>query len=413
MPITRQSTLFTRTTKEVPAQESSLNAQLLLRAGFVHKVMAGSYAYLPLGLKVVNKIASIVREEMHALGAMEVLATALQPRTTWDKTGRWSDEVMYHLQDAHGGETGLGFSHEEAMVELVKPHIQSYKSLPFAIYQIQTKFRNEARAKSGILRGREFLMKDLYSFHTSTSDMDAYYDKVLDAYLNVFQRVGFETVYLTQADGGSMSDEPSHEFQVPTDAGEDTILACDACTQAYNEEIWDAQGVSEGQSCPHCSTGSLTARKASEVGNIFKQFTKYSEPMQFSVTLEDGSDQAVIMAAYGIGISRVMGVLVETHHDERGIIWPAQVAPFDVHVIAIGDDPEVQQATQKLLDQLVSEGKDVLFDDRGVRPGEAFADADMIGIPERVVIGTQSLQRGGAEHSVRSNAGATTIRPIS
>lgn len=399
----RQSHLFTKTLRDAPKGEDAVNAKLLIRGGYIHKTMAGAYAYLPLGLRVIQKISNIVREEMNAIGGQELLMTALQPKTVWDETGRWDEEVMYRLQDAHGGETGLGFSHEEALTDAVRAHVQSYKQLPFYTYQIQTKFRNEARAKSGILRGREFLMKDLYSFHTNEDDLNAYYETVADAYRKVFERCGFETVYYTEASGGSMSHLPSHEFQVPIEAGEDTVLACDACLYAYNEEVWAEKSVSEGLSCPECGKAELTQVTTSEVGNIFRQLLKYSEPMKALFASEEGGDKPIVMGAYGLGISRLMGIAVEDSHDEDGIIWNEALAPFRVHLIALADKQGVvAEKADTLYEALQQAGIEVLYDDRDARPGEKLADADLLGMPIRVVVGSRSLEQGGVEVKRRS-----------
>ncbi len=406
----RQSHLFTHSLREAPKGEDALNAKFLIRGGFVHKTMAGAYAYLPLGWRVLRKIADVVREEIDAVGGQELQMTALQLRTLWDETHRWDNDVMFHLKDSHGGEMGLAYSHEEPITDAIRTFVQSYKQLPFSVYQIQTKYRNEARAKSGILRGREFLMKDQYSFHRDEADLNRYYDVVADAYRRIFARLGFPKVYYTEASGGAMSHLPSHEFQVPIPAGEDTILACDACLYAYNNEVWEEKNVSDGMTCPQCSGGPLKTVAASEVGNIFRQMFKYSEPMRAMFTDEDGVQKPLVMGAYGIGVSRAMGVLVEAFHDEAGILWPEIIAPFRVHLVALPDkESVVEKAADALYEDMQKAGVDVLYDDRDARAGEKLGDADLIGIPYRVVISLRTLEKNGVEWKRRSEQEAQVV----
>lgn len=375
------SQLFTKTTKEVPADEVSKNAQLLIRAGYVHKLTAGVYSYLPLGLKVLTNIADIVREEMNAVGGQEILMPSLHPKALWEKTGRWDKvDVLFKTSSRWGSaEYGLGPTHEEVVVPLVKRYVQSYKDLPVAVYQIQNKFRDEARAKSGLLRGREFLMKDLYSFHTSEEDRSAYYKQVIEAYKNVFDRCGFSEVIVTEASGGSFTSKRSHEFQVLTNAGEDVILFCRKCGWAENVEITN---IKAGDQCPGCQA-KIEESKSIEAGNIFDLGQKFSEDFDLTFTDDEGKTHPVIIGCYGIGISRLMGALVEDQADQDGLVWPESVAPYRVHIVALGSNAD---KAEKLYNALNEGGVSALYDDRDVSNGEKLGDADLLGIPVRLVI---------------------------
>ncbi len=404
----RQSKLFTKTQKDVSKDEASINAQLLLRGGFVDRLTAGVYSYLPLGLRVLNKIENIIREEMNTIGGQEILMPALHPRENWDTTGRWDImDVLFKLNGAGEKEYALGATHEEIITPLMQKSITSYKELPTAVYQIQTKFRNEARAKSGILRGREFRMKDLYSFHTNQQDLDEYYEKVRIAYNRIYERCGLgSNTYYTYASGGAFS-KFSHEFQTVTPAGEDHIYICEKCTVALNKEI-----VAEmGMQCPQCSEKSLREEKAIEVGNIFKLGTKFSDAFGFS--FQDESDEAhpVIMGCYGIGPSRVMGTVIEVHHDEKGILWPKNVAPYAVHIVSLCREESDVEKANAIYAMLEGESVEVLYDDReGLRAGEKFADSDLLGIPVRLVVSPKTLEQNSVEVKLRSAAEATLVR---
>lgn len=392
----KQSQLFTKTQKFAPKDEVSLNAQLLIRAGFVDKLMAGTYTFLPMGLRVFKKIENIIREEMNALGASEILMPTLNPKENWEKSGRWDglDNLFKFTSFYSKNEYALGATHEEVVAPLLKKFIFSYKDLPTATFQIQNKFRDEKRAKSGILRGREFFMKDLYSFHASTENLDAYYEKAANAYRKIFERAGIgEKTYFTFASGGTFS-KYSHEFQTVTDAGEDIIYICDKCNIAINDEIIEDLK----HKCPQCGNVELKKEKAVEVGNIFKLMTKYSKPFELTFKDQKGNENDVVMGCYGIGLNRLMGTAVELFNDEKGIIWPESIAPFKVHLLSLGQDEEAQ----RIYDKLQSEGIEVLFDDRDVRAGEKFADSDLIGIPYRVVVSAKSLENGGVEVKRRS-----------
>ncbi|MEK7652975.1 MAG: aminoacyl--tRNA ligase-related protein [Patescibacteria group bacterium] len=382
-----QSKLFGKTLKNPPKDEVSVNAKLLAQAGFIDKLSAGIYSYLPLGLKVLNKIKQITREEMDAIGGQEILMPTLQPAEPWKTTGRWDDpgkEVMFQFEGRSGKDFGLGWTHEEIVTPLAKKFISSYKDLPVYVYQIQDKFRNEPRAKSGLLRGIEFSMKDLYSFHRDEKDLEKYYQKALEAYQKVFKRCGLDAL-VVEASGGSFS-KYSHEFQVLTPNGEDTIFYCEKCRYAQNKEIADVSAISGsvlggGGKCPKCG-GKIMAGKTIEVGNIFQLKTKYSAPFKLEYADEKGQPQPVVMGCYGIGPSRVMGAIAEIYHDKNGIIWPQSVAPFQIHLISLQEDKKAG----KIYDELKGQGIEVLFDDRDDSAGAKFADADLIGIPYRVVV---------------------------
>lgn len=393
----RQSQLFTKTSKEAPKDEVSVNAQLLIRAGFIDKLMAGVYTILPLGLKVMNKIENIIREEIDEIGGQEVFMPTMQPKENWLKTGRWdSMDDLYKVKDSSDRETALGPTHEEVVVPMAKRFINSYKDLPIYPYQFQNKFRMELRAKSGILRGREFIMKDLYSFHLDEKDLDEYYEKAKQAYFNIFTRVGLkEKTYLTFASGGSFS-KYSHEFQTTTSAGEDIIYICSKCKLAVNKEIKE-----EVDKCIECGNGEFIEEKAIEVGNIFKLKNKYTKPFELSVLDEKGEKKEVVMGCYGIGLGRLMGTVVETHHDERGIIWPEEVAPFKVHLISLNKNKEAEE----IYNELRKNNIEVLFDDReDVGAGAKFADSDLIGCPIRIVVSEKTLKDDSVELKKRNNA---------
>lgn len=398
------SRLFGKTNKTFPADADSVNARLLVQAGFIDQLMAGVYSYLPLGLRVLSKIEKIIREEMNALGAQELLMPALHPKENWEKTGRWTDpgkEVMFQLKGRGDKDFGLGWTHEEIVTPLAKKFIHSYRDLPFAVYQIQDKFRNEPRAKSGLLRGREFWMKDMYSFHADEKDLEDFYQQSITAYENIFTRCGL-TAVLTEASGGSFS-KYSHEFQVLTGHGEDIIFMCDNCSYAQNKEIATFK---DGATCLKCGKGMMHEKKAIEAGNIFQLKAKYSDAFDLTFTDEKGVRQKVLMGCYGLGPSRVMGAIAEVLSDKNGLCWPASVAPFGVHIVPLNaKTPSEQKAidteTAKVLSILEKAGVEALVDDRDIRPGEKFADADLIGCPIRVVISEKTLAKKSVEWKER------------
>jgi prolyl-tRNA synthetase len=393
------SQLFTKTSKTAPADEVALNAQLLIRAGFVYKVMAGVYAYTPLGLKVLENIKQIVREEMNAVGGQELIMTNLQRRDTWETTTRWSDDIVdvwFKTRLKDDTELGLAWSHEEAIMEMMQQFVKSYKDLPTSVYQFQTKLRNELRAKSGIMRGREFIMKDMYSLHASAEDLDEYYNKVIDAYKRVYDRLGIgKDTYVTFASGGAFT-KFSHEFQTICDAGEDILYVHKEKNIAVNEEVLDDAIAELG-----ISKDELVKVKSAEVGNIFNFGTEKAEQMEVTFTGSDGKEHPVYLASYGIGITRVMGVVVEKFADSKGIVWPENIAPAKVYLVRIGGEGATRHADE-LYEELLKKGIDVLYDDRDERPGAKFADAELMGIPYRVTVSDRLLEAGTYEFTTRA-----------
>jgi prolyl-tRNA synthetase len=393
--------LFTKTSKTVPADETAKNAQLLIQAGFVYKVMAGVYSYLPLGLRVLENIKRIVREEMNAINGQELIMSSLQRKETWEGTGRWDDEVVdvwFKTKLKDDTEVGLGWSHEEAILEMMQQFILSYKDLPSSVYQFQTKMRNELRAKSGIMRGREFVMKDMYSLHASQEDMDAYYDGVIEAYKRCYQRFGIgDSTFVTFASGGAFT-KFSHEFQTICDAGEDVLYVNEDRSVTVNEEVLEDASKELG-----VDKNSLVSVKSAEVGNIFKFGTEKSEQMGIYYTDSQGQQKPIYLASYGIGITRVMGVIVEKFADDKGLVWPENIAPFTVYIAQLGADEDVVNACQELYNDLIVNGVEVLWDDRDARPGEKFADADLYGIPYRVVVSKKTIASGSYELKHRTS----------
>ncbi len=399
----RQSKLFTKTRKEVPADEAAKNAQLLIRAGYVHKEMAGVYAYLPLGLRVLEKIKAIVREEMDALGGQELIMTALQRKEVWERTDRWSDEavdVWFKSSLKAGGEVGFGWSHEEPIGDMMKSYIGSYKDLPVAVYQFQTKLRNELRAKSGVMRGREFVMKDMYSFSIGEEDHTTFYNATIDAYMRVFERLGIgDDTFVTFASGGAFT-QFSHEFQTVTDAGEDVIYINREKKIAINAEVLTDATLTE----LGVARAELTEVKTAEVGNIFNFGTQKAEGIGLRFKNEAGEDVPVFMGSYGIGVTRLMGVIVEKFADEKGIVWPESVAPFLVHLVGLNsDDAEIRDWADGVYTSLQSRGVAVLYDDRNASAGEKFADSDLLGIPYRIVVSRKTKENGAFEVVLRKS----------
>ncbi|PLX20904.1 hypothetical protein C0584_03920 [Candidatus Parcubacteria bacterium] len=398
----RQSKNFTKATKEIPKDETSFNAQTLIRAGFIDKLAAGVYTYLPYGLRVLTKISQIVREEMDKIGGQELLMPALNPKENWEKTDRWGtfDALFKIGNSSDSKEYTLAPTHEEIVTPLAQKHVFSYKDLPIYPYHIQTKFRNEKRAKAGLIRGREFLMKDLYSFHVDEDDLNNFYLNAQKAYFKIFERCGLlDMTYLTYASGGSFS-KYSHEFQTVAEAGEDTIYICEDCSIAVNSEIIEDQ---KG-GCPNCDNKKLKQEKAVEVGNIFKLMTKFSSAFGLEFTDEEGKKNPVIMGCYGIGPSRIMGTVVEVHHDDRGIIWPAELSPFKVHLIEVkSDNKEVREEAEKIYEELVNKDIEVLYDDRELSAGAKFAESDLIGCTFRVVVSEKTIKKNGYEFKRRDS----------
>lgn len=405
----KQSQLLSKTRKEAPKDEMSKNAELLIRAGFIHKEMAGVYSFLPLGLRVLNKVNNIIRKEMNAIGGQEIFLTTLQDKELWEKTGRWDDAVVdnwFKTKLKSETELGLGFTHEEPLTALMKNHIRSFRDLPLYPYQIQTKFRNEIRAKSGIMRGREFLMKDLYSFSRDEKEHSLFYEKAKLAYMNIFDKVGIgEMTYITSASGGSFS-KFSDEFQTITDAGEDVIFVCDECKIAINNEVAD-----EKKECLKCKSSDLKEKKSVEVGNIFNLGTRFSEALNLTYLNDEGKEKFVVMGSYGLGPTRLIGTIAEILSDKDGLVWPKKVAPFDIHLLEITDENnEVRNVSERVYSMLKKRGIDVLFDDRDLRAGEKFKDSDLIGIPLRLIVSKKTLVDGSYEIKERADGKISMIK---
>ncbi len=408
----RQSRLLTKTSKNAPHDADSVNAKFLTQGGFVHQEMAGVFSWLPLGLRVLRKVEAIVRDELDKLGAQEILMSALQPKENWDTTGRWDTvDVLFKLPSQTGKIYGLGPTHEEIVTPLVKTYLNSYKDLPIAVYQIQSKFRDELRAKSGVLRGREFGMKDLYSFHANTEDFEQYYRQVLETYLTIFSRCGLQAK-VVEASGGAFSKKFSHEFQVLTPAGEDKILTSENGTFAQNTEV---ATLKEGDKNPE-NGEKLELKTGVEVGNIFDLGTKFSDAFDVAFTDENGERKNALMGCYGIGTTRLVGTIVEASHDEKGIVWPISVAPFHVHLVSLHSKDEavlarIQSTAKEMYDQLWAAGVEVLWDDReGVSPGAKFADADLIGLPLRLVVSEKTLKEESIEWKPRNESEAKLVK---
>ena len=406
-----QSKLFTKTRREAPKDEVSKNAQLLIRAGYVHKEMAGVYSYLPLGRRVLEKIEAVVRDEMDKIGGQEVRMATLHPSEPWKQTGAWDNvDVVFKILSRTEKEYTVGQSEEEIVTPIASEYVASYKDLPVAIYQIGQKYRDELRAKSGIMRGREFTMKDMYSFHESQEDFDAFYQAAKDAYLHVYERLGL-VAKATEASGGAFTKKLSYEFMVLTDAGEDDILYCNQCSYCVNVEITKEK---EGDACTRCAGGGMLARAtASEVGNIFDLGTKYSKDFNFTYKNREGKEEHPIMGCFGIGITRLMGVIVEALSDEKGIVWPDAVAPFRVHLVELSNGNEdVKKEAAEVYRELGEAGVEVLWDDRDARAGEKFADSDLLGIPLRIVVSEKTLAAGKFE-CVERASGHTSHKSMS
>ncbi|MEI6022768.1 MAG: aminoacyl--tRNA ligase-related protein [bacterium] len=396
----RQSTLFTKTKKEAPKDEVSKNAQLLIRGGFIYKEMAGVYTLLPLGLRVADKITDIIKKEMNSIGGVEMKTSALQSKEVWEKTNRWDDAVVdnwFKTTLKNGTEVGLSFTNEEAYSHILKDFVSSYKDLPLYLYDFKTIFRNEVRSKSGIMRGREFYWKALYSFSKNKEEHDAFYEKIKDVYMRIYDTVGLGAyTYITFASGGTFA-KYSHEFQTISDAGEDTIYIDEVKKIAINEEVFNDEVLVD----LGVTKDSLVQKKAIEVGNIFSLGSKFSEPFELTYKDNQGEEQLVYMGSYGIGITRLIGTIVETLSDEKGIVWPESVAPFTVQLIGLGDS--LEKEANALYEKLTGLGIEVLFDDRiHASAGEKFADADLLGMSHRVVVSPRSLASGGFEYKKRT-----------
>ena len=406
-----QSKLFTKTKKEIPADETSNNAKLLIQAGYVFKEMAGVYTILPLGMRVIKKIEDIIREEMNNIGGIEMKTSIIQTKDIWEKTNRWNDEIVdnwFKTKLKNGTEVGLSFTNEEAYANIMKHYISSYKDLPIYPYDFKTIFRNEARSKSGLMRGREFYWKALYSFSKNKEEHDRFYEKAEEAYRKVFDRVGLgEKTYLTFASGGTFS-RFSHEFQTLSEAGEDTIYVDEEKGIAINKEVLDEEILKELE----LNRENLIEKKAIEVGNIFSLGYKFSDPIDLNYKNNAGGEEKVYMGSYGIGITRLMATIVEIFSNDKGIIWPEAVAPFKIHLVSLfrnyGD--EVYKISEEIYEKLHSKGVEILFDDReGKSVGEKLSDADLIGTPIRVIVSEKSLESGGVEMKRRNEVESTIL----
>jgi prolyl-tRNA synthetase len=401
----RQSQLFTKTRRQAPADETAKNAQLLIRAGYVHKEMAGVYSYLPLGIKTLSHIEQIIREEMDAVGGQEVRMATLHPSEPWKITGAWdSVDVLFKIESRTEKQYALGQSEEEIVTPIAAEYVQSYKDLPVAIYQIGQKYRDELRAKSGVMRGREFGMKDMYSFHATQEDFDRYYQLVKDAYLRIYARCGL-VAKVTEASGGAFSQKISYEFMVLTDAGEDDVLYCEACDFCANVEV---ATVKEGDTCPRCGKSAVKKAKAVEAGNVFDLGQRYPKAFEFTYAAEDGSKNYPFVGCYGIGTTRLLGTIAEVLADDKGLVWPKAVAPFGIHLVSLGEaGSDVAQLADGIYADVQKAGVSVLYDDRALRAGEKFADSDLIGIPYRIVIGKDAAAGGDIEVVERATGTVT------
>lgn len=398
----RQTKLFTKTRKEAPADEVSKNAELLIRGGFIHKEMAGVYSFLPLGVRVLKKIEQIVRDEMDMIGGIEMKTSVMQSKEVWEKTNRWDDEIVdnwFKTKLKNGGEVGLSFTNEEAHSNILKQYVNSYKDLPVYVYDFKNIFRNETRSKSGILRGREFYWKALYSFSKDENEHNEFYEKAKIAYKNIFQKVGIgHLTYITFASGGTFS-KFSHEFQTVTSAGEDTIYINEETSVAVNQEVFTDEVLKD----LNLEKEKLVERKSIEVGNIFSLGTKFSAPFDLKFKNENNEENLVIMGSYGIGLTRLMGTVVEVLSDDKGIIWPESIAPFKIQLLSLGESEAVLKEADHVYESLVKAGIEVIYDDRsGMLAGEKFADSDLLGIPYRAVVSERSLKEGGIEIKKRT-----------
>lgn len=403
----KRTNLFTKTTKTAPADETSLNASLLIRAGYVHKEMAGVYAYLPLGLRTLEKIKTIIRKEMNAIGGEELLMTNLQPADVWRSTGRWNDDtvdIWFKTQLKNDEPIGLAWSHEEPILKMLSEYVYSYKDLPVSVYQFQTKLRNELRAKSGIMRGREFLMKDMYSVHADKADLERFYNQVIEAYQRIYDSLGIgKNTFVTFASGGAFT-KFSHEFQTICEAGEDWLYLDRSNNIAVNEEVLES-AVKDLR----LDKNKLEKVRSAEVGNIFNFGTDKARQMGINFQTKDNQSQPLYYGSYGIGVTRVMGVIAELFADDKGLVWPDSVAPFKVSLVTIGCDEAVLSAAQRVIEILEKSDIDVLWDDRDVRPGEKFADSDLIGLPHRIVISPKTVEAGIIEYKARNQSESKLI----
>ncbi len=401
----KQSQLFGKTAKQAPADATAISHQYLARGGYIDQLMSGVYSFLPLGLRVHQKIENIIREEMNSAGGQEILLPAMSPKSLWEETGRWEtyDPKLFTLKDRHDKEIALGPTHEEVITDLVRRRVQSYKDLPFALYQIQNKFRNELRSTGGLLRVREFVMKDLYSFHESEEDLEKYFEKMVAVYEKVFNRCGIKPI-ITKASGGSIGGSTTYEFQAPTKVGEDTVYVNKDTGEAFNKELLDE--------IPEKDRDQYEQVQAVEAGQVFSLGTKYSEAMGAKFVDREGKERPIVMGCYGIGLGRLMGTIVEAFHDDRGIIWPEEVAPYKIHLLSLGGNESIAKEAEKIYDKLTKDNIEVLWDDREESAGVKLSDADLIGLPERWVVSEKTLAEDSVEVKKRSEE-QTSLNKIS
>ena len=401
----KQSQLFLKTSKEKPKEADNISAELLIRAGFIDKLSTGIYSFLPLGLRVLRKIENIIREEMDKIGGEEILMPVLHPKALWEETGRWEkiDPPLFKLKDRHEREYGLGSTHEEVISDLVRERVNSYKDLPFMLYQIQDKFRNEMRSTGGLLRTREFLMKDAYSFHADEKDLESYYEVMTKAYHQIFKKLGLEIIQV-EASSGTIGGKVSHEFMVLSETGEDSVVVCE-CGFGSNEEI-----IMSDKKCPKCE-GVIKKDKAIEVSHTFQLGDKYSKKMKVEFTGKNGTKRFIQMGCYGIGLGRAMATVVEVSHDDQGIIWPESISPFDIHLVALGTDlrRNLSPYNAEQIYQQLSKKYEVLYDDRDISPGEKLAEADLIGIAKRVVVSDKTIKANKVELKLRGEKKAKLV----
>jgi len=404
----RYSKLLGKSLRQPPKEAEAISHKLLAKGGFIDQLAAGIYTFLPLGWRVHKKIENIIREELDKIGAQEFSMSVLQPKSLWLETGRWTsiDPPLFTTKDRHDKEYALGPTHEEVITDLARRVVKSYKDLPFSAYQIQDKFRNELRSTGGLLRTREFFMKDLYSFHADKKDFDQFFKKVLEAYTKIFDRVGLKTL-VSQASGGTIGGDVTYEFQVPAAVGEDLVFFCKSCGYAINKELLEERGITD--KCPECRA-KLDQTNAIEAGQVFSLGTKYSKDMDANFIDETGKQQPIIMGCYGIGIGRLMATIAEVFYDDKGIIWPENVAPFSIHLVPIGSNKKVTEKTEEVYEKLIKNGEEVLFDDRGESPGVKLADADLIGVPIRYVVSEKTLEKDSVEVKKRSEKTSKLVK---
>jgi prolyl-tRNA synthetase len=391
----RYSKLFGKSLREAPKEAEAPSHKLLAKGGFIDQLAAGIYTFLPLGWRVHQKVANIIREEIDAIGGQEFNMPVMQPKTIWLEAGRWTtiDPPLFVFKDRHDKEYALGPTHEEVITDLARRYVKSYKDLPLAAYQIQDKFRNELRSTGGLLRTREFFMKDLYSFHADKEDFQKFFKKAIEAYTKIFNRVGLK-ILVSQASGGTIGGDITYEFQVPIPVGEDVVFFCEACGFAINRELLEERKITD--KCPNCGKG-LNQTHATEVGQVFSLGTKYSAAMKAHFVDAEGKQKPLIMGCYGIGVGRLMATVAEVHHEDDGLVWPQEVAPFQIHLVSLGSEKKILAEAEKIYEKLLKKGTEVLFDDRQESAGVKLADADLIGIPQRWVVSSKTLEKDSIE----------------